>query len=103
MKMANFLLPKGTTDSHVNDEAHVDPDIARVGTVTVRRGPIGDIAASAVAVVVTNYGDDSVSFLNPGTLVSRRPSGSPVSHSRPSSPMTVPTSAPPPRAMTPSR
>ena len=67
--MANFLLPKGTTDSHVNDEAHVDPDIARVGTVTVRRGPIGDIAASAVAVVVTNYGDDSVSFLNPGTHV----------------------------------
>jgi YVTN family beta-propeller protein len=66
--MANFLMPEGTTDSHVNNEAHVDPDIAAVGTVGVRRGPIGDIAAGA-SVVVTNYGDDSVSFLNPGTLV----------------------------------
>ena len=69
MKIANFLMPKGAADSHVNDEAHVDPDIARVGTVAVRRGPIGDIAASAMAVVVTNYGHDSVSFLNPDTLV----------------------------------
>lgn len=67
--MVNFLLPKGTADSHVNNEAHVDPDVAPVGTVAVRRGPIGDIAASAAAVVVTNYGDDSVSFLNPDTLV----------------------------------
>jgi YVTN family beta-propeller protein len=68
MKMANFLMPEGTTDSHVNDEAHVDADVAPVGTVAVRRGPIGDIAAGA-SVVVTNYGDDSVSFLNPDTLV----------------------------------
>jgi YVTN family beta-propeller protein len=67
MKMANFLMREGTPDPHVNDEAHVDPDHARVGTVAVRRGPIGDIAAGA-AVVVTNYGDDSVSFLNPETL-----------------------------------
>ncbi|MDT5237114.1 MAG: hypothetical protein QOF47_3101, partial [Mycobacterium sp.] len=66
--MANFLMPEGTSDSHVNDEAHVDPDVAPVGTVAVRRGPIGDIAAGA-SVVVTNYGDDSVSFLNPDTLV----------------------------------
>jgi YVTN family beta-propeller protein len=66
--MANFLMPEGTSDSHVNDEAHVDPDVAPVGTVAVRRGPIGDIAPGA-SVVVTNYGDDSVSFLNPDTLV----------------------------------
>jgi len=66
--MANFLMPEGTPDSHVNDEAHVDPDIAPVGTIAVRRGPIGDIAAGA-SVVVTNYGDDSVSFLNADTLV----------------------------------
>jgi YVTN family beta-propeller protein len=66
--MANFLMPEGTTDSRVNDEAHVDPDLTRVGSVSVRRGPIGDIAASAAAVVVTNYGHDSVSFLNPDTL-----------------------------------
>jgi YVTN family beta-propeller protein len=66
--MANFLMPEGTPDSHVNDEAHVDPDIAPVGTIAVRRGPIGDIAAGA-SVVVTNYGDDSVSFLNADTLM----------------------------------
>jgi YVTN family beta-propeller protein len=68
MKMANFLVPKGTADSHVNDEAHVDPDIRPMGTVAARRGPIGDIAAGD-CVVVTNYGNDSVSFLNPHTLV----------------------------------
>ncbi len=68
MKMANFLMPNGSTESHVNDEAHVDPDVAPVGTIAVRRGPIGDIAAGA-SVIVTNYGDDSVSFLNPNTLV----------------------------------
>jgi YVTN family beta-propeller protein len=56
-----------TADSHVNDEARVDPYIASIGTVAIRRGPIGDIAAGA-SVVVTNYGDDSVSFVNPDTL-----------------------------------
>jgi YVTN family beta-propeller protein len=75
--MANFLLSMRTNDSqvktadsHVNDEAHVDPDIAPVGAVAVRRGPIGDIAAGAngTGVVVTHYGDDSVSFLDPDTL-----------------------------------
>jgi YVTN family beta-propeller protein len=69
MKMANFLLPMGTTDSHVNNEAPVDPDITYVGAAAVRRGPIGDVAANVGAVVVTNYGDDSVSFVNPDTLV----------------------------------
>jgi YVTN family beta-propeller protein len=68
MKMANFLMPNGITASHVNDEAHVDPDVDPVGTIAVRRGPIGDIAAGA-SVIVTNYGDDSVSFLNPDALV----------------------------------
>jgi YVTN family beta-propeller protein len=67
MKMANFLMPEGTTDSHVNNEAHVDPDVAQAGAVAVRRGPIADIAANDV-VVVTNYGHDSVSFVNPDTL-----------------------------------
>jgi YVTN family beta-propeller protein len=67
MKMANFLMPNGITESHVNDEAHVDQDVAPVDTIAVRRGPIGDIAAGA-SVIVTNYGDDSVSFLNPDTL-----------------------------------
>jgi YVTN family beta-propeller protein len=70
MKMANFLMPKGTTASEVNNEADVDRDITSVGEVAVRRGPIGDIAAGtdAAAVVVTNYGDDSVSLLNADDL-----------------------------------
>jgi YVTN family beta-propeller protein len=69
MKMANFLMPMGTTDAHVNNETDVDPDITPVGAAAVGRGPIGDVAANAGAVVVTNYGDDSVSFINPDTLV----------------------------------
>src|SRR4051794_16390334 len=76
MKMANFLLPKGTTDSHVNNEAHGDPNVAAVGTVAVRRGPIGDIAAGDV-VVVTNPGHDSISFLNPDGLVREQTIGVP--------------------------
>ena len=68
MKMANFLMPVGTSASHVNEEAHVDPYVTPVGVAAVGRGPIGDVAANAVAVVVTNYGDDSVSFVNPDTL-----------------------------------
>ena len=68
MKMANFLMPVGTPDSHVIDETHVDRAVTHVGAAAVRRGPIGDVAAGAGAVVVTNYGDDSVSFVNPDTL-----------------------------------
>jgi YVTN family beta-propeller protein len=65
MKMANFLMPVGTADAH---EAHVDPDVTPVGTAAIQRGPIGDVAANAATVVVTNYGHDSVSFVNSGTL-----------------------------------
>jgi YVTN family beta-propeller protein len=68
MNMANFLMPKGTTDTHVNNVTPVDPDVTYVGAAAVRRGPIGDVAVNAGAVVVTNYGDDSVSFVNPDTL-----------------------------------
>ncbi len=69
MKMANFLMRKSTPASEVNEEAHVDPDITYVGDIAVRRGPIGDIAAGAGSVVVTNYGDDSISLLNVDTLM----------------------------------
>ena len=67
MKMANFLMRKSTPDSQVTQEADVDPDITFAGEVAVRRGPIGDIAAAA-PLVVTNFGDDSVSLLNRDTL-----------------------------------
>jgi YVTN family beta-propeller protein len=67
MKMANFLVPKGTADSDVNHEANVDWPFTALGIIAVGRGPIGDIA-SGDSLVVTNYGDDSVSLLNPDTL-----------------------------------
>jgi DNA-binding beta-propeller fold protein YncE len=66
MNMANFLMPMGTPDAH---ETHVDPDVTPLDPVEVRRGPIGDVAANAATVVVTNYGHDSVSFVNSDTLV----------------------------------
>jgi DNA-binding beta-propeller fold protein YncE len=76
MNMANFLLPESTTDSHVNNEAHVDPDVAIVGSVAVRRGPIGDIAAGDV-VVAANHGYDSISFINSDGLVLEQTIGVP--------------------------
>ncbi len=69
MKMANFLMRKSTPASEVTEEEHVDPDITYVGDVAVRRGPIGDIAAGAVSIAVTNYGDASISLLNVDTLM----------------------------------
>ena len=60
MKMANFFMRKSTPASEVTEEEHVDPDITYVGDVAVRRGPIGDIAAGAVSIAVTNYGDASI-------------------------------------------
>lgn len=69
MKMANFLMPKSTAVSQVDEVANVDPNVTLLGAVAVRRGPIGDIAeASNGAIVVTNYGDDTVSLLNADTL-----------------------------------
>jgi DNA-binding beta-propeller fold protein YncE len=64
MKMANFSMPRSTAGAQVNDEAHVDTTVAMLGAVAVRRGPIGDIAAVNGAIVVTNYGDDTVSLLS---------------------------------------
>jgi YVTN family beta-propeller protein len=71
MIMANFLLPEKTATPVVNDEAHVDPDVTKAGVVAVHRGPIGDIAAGDATVVVTNYGDDSVSLLDIDTLAAQ--------------------------------
>jgi YVTN family beta-propeller protein len=68
MKMANFLMSRSTGVSQVKNEAQLDPNVAARGAVAVRRGPIGDIAALEGAVVVTNYGDDTVSLLNATTL-----------------------------------
>lgn len=72
MKIANFLMPKGTA---VNDEAHVDPDVTVFdvtvfGAFSVDRGPIGDVASGddGAPIVVTNYGDGSISLLNTHTM-----------------------------------
>ncbi|MGX9787486.1 hypothetical protein [Mycobacterium sp. MMS18-G62] len=72
MKMANFLMPKRTSGSHVTNEDQIDPDVTAVGSGAVRRGPIGDIASGDAAVIVTNYGNDSVSFLKAETLAVER-------------------------------
>ncbi len=66
--MANFLMPKDTPVAHVNSEAHGDVNIAPLGTIAVQRGPISDIVAVQSALLVTNYGDDTLSLLNPKTL-----------------------------------
>jgi DNA-binding beta-propeller fold protein YncE len=76
MNMANFLLPESTADSHVNKEVTADPNAAAIGSVAVRRGPIGDIAAGDV-VVVANHGHDSISFVNPDGLVLEQTIGVP--------------------------
>ena len=69
MKMANFLMPKNTSVAEVNHETHLNPDVTRLGAVAVRRGPIGDIAATDDGtLVVTNPGDDTVSLLDADTL-----------------------------------
>jgi len=68
MNMANFLMPEKAAASDVNPSAHADADISRVGAVAVRRGPIGDIARGAGAILVTHHGDDSVSLLDADTL-----------------------------------
>jgi YVTN family beta-propeller protein len=68
MKMANFLMPKSTPAPQVNELTTEGPDIAFEGGVALDRGPIGDIATGAQCIVVTNFGDNSVSLLNAGTL-----------------------------------
>lgn len=77
--MANFLMPtghsmlNGTTASHVTDEALANAadrsgaDVTLERRVTVGRGPIGDLAAGGAGVVAANFGDDSVSIIDPAT------------------------------------
>lgn len=46
-----------------NAAALNDSQTAFAGSVAVNRGPIGDVAANAGAIVVTNYGDDSLTVV----------------------------------------
>ncbi|MEO3757822.1 YncE family protein [Mycobacterium sp. B14F4] len=49
--------------------AQADPVVASLGAVSVRRGPIGEIAAAGRGMtLVTHPGDDSVALLNARTL-----------------------------------
>ena len=69
MKMANFLMRKNTPVAKVNHEAHLNADATRLGAAAVRRGPIGDIAATDDStLVVTHPCDDTVSLLDADTL-----------------------------------
>jgi DNA-binding beta-propeller fold protein YncE len=66
--MANFLMRKSTADARVNDEAQLDAKVTVMGAAAVQRGPIGDIAIVDRAIVVANYGDDTVAVLDADTL-----------------------------------
>ena len=68
MKMANFLLPNGITESHVNDEAHVDPDVAPVGTIAVPGEPFAAVVSDDRAFVSTSSASyDAVSVIDTNT------------------------------------
>lgn len=71
MTTANFLVPENTNDAHVIDEAQVDATTAISARTAVHRGPIGDIAVVDGAVLVTNYGDDTIALLDRNTLAAR--------------------------------
>jgi len=62
MNTPNTVMP-------ANSPASDDAEIVVLSAVAVSRGPIGDIAVdSSGRVVVTNFGDNSVSVINPDTL-----------------------------------
>ncbi|MCT7657290.1 hypothetical protein [Mycobacterium deserti] len=63
--MANFVMP-GNAAANATDDRR--DQITRIDTVSVRRGPIGDITAASGAVAVSNFGDDTVALLNADTL-----------------------------------
>jgi YVTN family beta-propeller protein len=48
--------------------AGVDPEFAELGVIPIARGPISDMGADpdGATLVVANYGDDSVSFIDAG-------------------------------------
>ena len=70
--MADFVMPTNTRapvrSAEKNDPVVVDADVVVLGTVDVRRGPIGHIATDGTTLVVTNYGDNSVSVIDADTL-----------------------------------
>jgi DNA-binding beta-propeller fold protein YncE len=66
--MPNFLMRESTAVTHVNGEISMVDKPTELGAVAVRRGPISDVAAVDGAVLVTNYGDDTVALLNPFTF-----------------------------------
>ena len=66
--MAQFAVPKNSSDSKADGETRFDPASAALVSTVVRRGPIGDIAAGGGTTLVTHPGDDSVSLLNSRTL-----------------------------------
>ncbi|MGV0882393.1 YncE family protein [Mycolicibacterium sp. XJ883] len=62
--MAKFVAPMRQMKTSDSDETNV----SFAGAVEGRRGPIGDIAAADDVIVAANFGDDSISVLDPTTL-----------------------------------
>ena len=48
-----------------NAAALTDPQTAFAGSVAINHGPIADLSANAGAIVVANYGDESLSVVRP--------------------------------------
>jgi DNA-binding beta-propeller fold protein YncE len=67
--MADFVMPRANPAGKTDGAR--DSEITRTGAVSVRRGPIGDIAAGAGLVAVSNFGDDSVALLDAETLATK--------------------------------
>jgi YVTN family beta-propeller protein len=74
MIMANIFLraKRNRADRHETPDqvATLDQDLTAAGSVAVQRGPIGDLAVDADSntIVVTNYGDNSVSVIDTDTM-----------------------------------
>lgn len=72
MKMTETLTRPDalTPDDEPLTDTGADRDYVVLGAIAVQHGPIGDIAASSdgVTLVVTNYGDNSVSLIAADTL-----------------------------------
>jgi YVTN family beta-propeller protein len=66
LNMANTFVRTEplTPELRAAESMVVEADIAMLGVIDVDRGPIADVAADVATLVVTNYGDNSVSVLD---------------------------------------
>lgn len=70
--LANMLMraKRAAAKPHTDVGARItaDQQFADEGAISIGRGPVGDIATEADAIVVTHHGDRSVTLVDPNTL-----------------------------------